>query len=166
MPNELANEFLPENYEVPKSASNYLKLEKGENKFRVLGSAITGYEYWDNNNKPIRSKTLFAETPNARVENGKVTIKHFWAFLVYDYSSSSTKILELTQKSVMNSIKSFVTNKKWGNPIGYDLVITREGDGMETKYNTIAEPHSEIPTVDIPKVNLEALYTGDDPFKF
>ena len=38
--------FLPKGYELPVSDGGYMKLEKGENKFRVLSEAITGQEVW------------------------------------------------------------------------------------------------------------------------
>jgi hypothetical protein len=57
------DEFLPTNYEVPVSDGNYMKLKIGENRFRVLSSAIVGYEYWTKDNKPVRSRTLWEEVP-------------------------------------------------------------------------------------------------------
>ena len=91
-------------------------------------------------------------------------VKHFWAFPVWNYDASRVQVMELTQKSIMGSIKSYVENKKWGDPTGYDLVVTRTGEGLETEYTTIAEPHSPAPKADISKVNAKALFGGGDPF--
>jgi len=126
--------FLPENYEVPVSASNYTKLQDGENNIRVLSSAIIGYEYWNNENKPIRSKEYPKDTPDIRLDkDGNPTrIKHFWAFVVWNYEQKRVQVLELTQKTLMGGIKALVDNEKWGDPKGYDLTITRIGEGLET----------------------------------
>lgn len=157
--------FLPNSYEMPEAESNYLKLIKGTVTFRILGSAIVGWEYWNRDNKPVRSKVAWEEIPDdAKLDKNGNFQKHFWAFLVYDYESKKVKILELTQKSVMSVIKSYVSNPKWGNPTGYDIAVTGTGDGMEREYAVIAEPHSETPVLNIPKVNLEALYVSGDPF--
>ena len=40
------NDFLPENYEVPKGESKYMKFEQGDNKFRILAKPIFGWEAW------------------------------------------------------------------------------------------------------------------------
>ena len=52
--------FLPENYKSPEG--NYMKLQDGENTFRVLSSAIVGWEYWNRDNKPVRSEKDFVQT--------------------------------------------------------------------------------------------------------
>lgn len=157
--------FLPKDYEQPKEEGNYYKLKKGENRFRVLSSAITGWEYWTRDNKPVRSKHPFEERPeDAKVaENGQYQ-KHFWAFVVYNYEAKKPQILEITQKTIMSSMGTYVDNAKWGDPKGYDLVVTAEGDGLEREYTVIAEPHSPAPEADISKIHLEALYESGDPF--
>jgi hypothetical protein len=158
-------DFLPTQYELPETESNYLKLKKGSNKFRVLSSAIVGFEYWTRENKPVRSKVAWEEIPDdAKLDKNGNFQKHFWAFTVYDYESKKVKILELTQKTIMGSIKTYVSNPKWGNPTGYDFEVTRTGDGMETEYTTIAEPHSDTPVTNIPEIHLEELFVGGDPF--
>lgn len=164
------DEFLKTDYELP-IAGNYMRLEKGDNQFRVMSSAIVGFEYWNNDNKPIRLKDKPESLPeDIRIEKGVTSpIKHFWAFAVYNYKAKSIQILEITQKTIQASIMNLVKNKKWGNPKLYDITITRTGDGFETEYSVVPEPHSDIPEeafklYDAKKVNLDALYTGDDPF--
>lgn len=159
--------FLPVDYKVPTS-SNYLKLTEGEHTFRVLTSAVVGYEYFNTENKPIRSKEPFAEMPEDIKTGGR--INPFWAFVIYNYNDKRIQLLEITQKSIMLPIKALVDNKKWGNPKGYDITITRKGTGMQdTEYTVMPNPHSEIPPEVVSafmakKINLEALFTGADPF--
>jgi len=167
----MTNEFLPKNYSVPSSGGNYMKFKQGDNNFRILSSAIIGYEYWTTENKPVRSKEQFKETPNAKEDkDGKVSIKHFWAFVVVDLDDSVIKILEVTQLSIQNIIKSFVDNKTWGDPKGYDLNVNRAGEGLETKYTVMPSPHSPVDK-DVEfeyksmEIDLNALYTGDNPFE-
>lgn len=170
------NDFFPtEDYKIP-VASNYMKLLEGENRFRVLSSAVIGWEYWNVDNKPVRSKDEFdgipADIKLVKDKNGKITpagVSHFWAFVVWNYDAKRVQILEIKQKGIMQYIQSLVKNPKWGSPKGYDLVITRTGSGFDTEYSTVAEPHSVIDYAITEKyesmnINLEALYTGDDPF--
>ena len=58
--------ILPENYEVPESAGNYMKFEEGENTFRIVSNVIVGWEYWiedaEGNRKPIRVRTWMSRS--------------------------------------------------------------------------------------------------------
>lgn len=154
--------FLPKNYEAPKSQGNYFKFIKGENRFRILSSAVTGFEYWNNDNKPVRSREGWEEKPADMRSDSQV--KHFWAFVVWNYDAKKAQIMEVTQKTIQYAIGAYVDNGKWGDPTKYDLVVNRTGDGLETEYTVIAEPHSEAPKADTSKINLEALFNGEDPF--
>lgn len=163
----MSNNFFEQtDYKMPVT-SNYMKFKDGVNTFRVLSSAIVGYEYFTKENKPIRSKFDFDETPNIK-EDGEV--KHFWAFAVWNYADERVQILELTQKGIMGYMQSLVSNKKWGNPNGYDLVVTKTGAGLKTEYDTMAEPHSPLEDKIAEawskcKIDLSELYRGGDPFK-
>lgn len=167
----MSNDFLPSGYEVPQSPSNYMKLVEGENTLRILASAIIGWEYWTTENKPVRAKENWVEAPSdcKTDKNGNKTVKHFWAFPVYNFQMKRVQILEITQKGIMNAIKALVKNEKWGDVKNFDITITRVGEGLETEYSVMPNPHSEV-SADIKKqyedmnINLEALYSSDDPF--
>jgi hypothetical protein len=168
---EQSNPFLPEGYEAPVMGGGYMKLIDGDNVFRVLSSAIVGYEYWTTENKPIRSKTAFTETPNIKTnkDGSAQKVKHFWAFTVWNYQTKSVEILQLTQASIQGAITNLVKDEDWGDPKGYDIKISRSGSGIETEYAVNPKPHKEI-SEDIKtaysekKINLEALYSGENPF--
>jgi len=158
--------FFPDaEYKIPET-SNYMKFVEGDNKFRVLSSAIVGYEYFNKDMKPVRSRTPFDETPDIK-KDGRVN--HFWAFVVWNYKAERIQILELTQKGIMKFIQALVKNPKWGNPKGYDITVTRQGSGLDTEYTFVADPHSEIAesialAYEKKVIDLEALYEGKDPF--
>jgi len=164
----METDFLPKDYELPESPSNYARFQDGINRFRILGSAITGYEYFNTDNKPVRSKEAFESTPDLK-KNGKVKV--FWAFPVFNYQTETIQILELTQKTIMNAIKGLIDNPKWGSPFMYDIAITKSGEGLETEYQTQAEPPIGEPTAEIKNafmekpISLGALLVGEDPFK-
>lgn len=166
---ENMSDFFPtENYEVPKSPSNYMRFEDGINRFRVLGKAILGYEYFTKDNKPVRSKDAPEEVPADMKDDGK--IKHFWAFPVWNYQENRVQVLELTQKSIQNAIKALIDNPKWGDPYNYDIAVTKTGKNLDTEYNVQGEPpigpvdkeiKDKYENLDI---NLSALYSNGDPF--
>lgn len=161
--------FLPEGY---KEVSNYMKLEDGDNRFRILSSAKVGWEYWnedkEGNRKPIR-KHFDEDLIMSEIQEPD-KVKKFWAFVVWNYKEEVIQILELTQQTIKKSIQGFINNKKWGSPIdSYDLVISKEGAGKLTKYTIQADP-KEPTSKEIKEalkakpVNLEALFQGADPF--
>lgn len=155
--------FLPSTYEKPAGNSSYLKLINGDNKFRILSPAITGWLDWENK-KPVRSK----EQPEQSIDPAK-PVKHFWAFIVWDYTESKVKILEITQKTIQDSIYNLHSDENWGSPLGYDLNVKREGEALETKYSVVPTPPAELnnqikETYKETNINLEALFSGDDPF--
>ena len=167
------NNFFPDpSYEIPVS-SNYFKLQEGENNFRVLSSAITGFEYWSNEGKPVRSKEkpdIDSIFENMRVEkDSSQGIKHFWAFVVWNYEAKKVQILEITQKGIMKTMKGLIDNPKWGNPREYDITITRSGSGFDTEYSVIPNPKVEIDDSILAvyegmHIRLEALFDSADPF--
>lgn len=155
--------FLPQDYQKPVTQSNYMKLQTGDNKIRILGSAIVGYIDWDNK-KPVRTKTR----PTEFFDNEKPP-KHFWAFPVWDYATKSVKILEVTQTTIQGAIYELSHDENWGDPKEYDITIKKTGEKMETEYSVVPIPpkplHAEIARLFAEaKINLDALWTGGDPF--
>lgn len=163
--------FLQKNYEIPTETRYISKFPQGNTKFRILSSAIVGWEYWNTDNKPVRSKEPVRKRPtDIKLEDdGTFRILHFWAFVVWDYKSEEVKIMEIKQKTIMNPIKEYVDNKDWGDPKTYDITISKKGDGFDTRYTVMPSPKTEITqeVSDIYKenpVNLEMLFSGGDPF--
>jgi hypothetical protein len=170
-------DFLPEGYQTPEVQSNYMTLEDGVNSFRILSSAIVGYEWWVENGeegrRPVRVRTLDEVPDEVRNASDKrQQARHFWAFTVYNYKTKTIQILELKQQTVMRAIEAFLKNPKWGNPQTYDLIIEKVKTGSrdwDVEYNVIPEPPSKLDEgiVELAKsvpVRLEALYEGGDPF--
>lgn len=175
------SDFLPDGYTPPAAEGNYFKFQLGENRFRPLSSPIMGYVWWVNAEGQPRQK---GEKPGkgdkpVRVPmSGKVpaeaadTFKHFWAMIVYNTQDNRIQILEITQKTVQAAIKNIVSDEDWGNPVGdkgYDFVVTRSGEGLETEYTVLPKKPSPLPEGVMDKlkemaINLDALYQGEDPF--
>lgn len=158
--------FNDNNYKMP-STDNYMKFKEGENTFRVLSSAIVGYEYFNTENKPVRSKLPFDETPGIKADG---EVKHFWAFCVWNYSDERVQILQLTQKGIMTFMQNLIQNKRWGLPTEYDITVNRTGSGMNTEYTYMANPHSVLEDKVAEawgkaNIDLNELYTGGDLFK-
>lgn len=167
---ELNNDFLPKDYSIPATTS-FMNFEQGDNKFRALSSAATGYEYWTKENKPIRSKLYPKETPNIQVDGeGKPrNVNHVWAFVVWDYKTKKVALLEITQKTIMKSIEGLINNSDWGNPKEYDITVNKVGSGLTTKYSIIPANKNPISAeimeeYKLAEINPEELFEAKSDF--
>jgi len=171
--------FLPNNYELKEPPKLYMKFKPGANTFRVLTPALVGQEYWlddkgelvprdmqaGKGGKPIRVKSL----QELIGTEAQFCAKEFWAFIVWNYETKAVNILQIKQITIMRMMESWVKNPKWGTPDKYDITVTRE-DGERTSYVITNDPPSEFEYKEevkksVASINLEALMTGDDPFK-
>lgn len=167
--------FLPTDYKAP-SGGNYMKLQIGDNRFRILGDAVTGNVFWqtrsDGKRTPVRRRPgeVIQQHELETGEDGKTERpKHFWAMPVWDLEAEQVKILEITQRSVQDPIRALYEDPEWGDPKGYNLTVKRSGSGLDTEYGVIPGKPSPI-TEQMTKaladaqLDLEQLFTGGDPF--
>jgi len=129
--------ILPNDYEVPESggADLFQRLEPGENRFRVLAAPTTGYVVWEDR-KPTRYKAM------SDVPAGADDVKHFWFVPVW--MNDSVKFLEMAQKTVIKELAFFDANEDWGDLTDYDVIVHREGEGMETQYRIAPVPKKPL----------------------
>lgn len=174
MSNKENTGFLPKDYKVPTAEGGYMDLKQGDNKFRILSPAVIGWEYWNTDNKPVRSKEGWKTAPkDIKLDDktGKPSrISHFWAFVVWNYGEEKIQILQLRQKTIMSQIKAYIDNPKWGDPKEYDININRTGEGFETEYTTTVDPKAPLEeeildNYENAEINLDALYDGSNPFE-
>lgn len=172
--------FLPDNYTPPASNSHFMKLQDGENNFRIMSSPIMGWTYWDklNGNKPVRLEytaenyKIAEESASKNPDPKDQKVKHFWAMIVWNYDTKNIEILEITQKSIQEALRTLSTKKGWGNPVdAYDISVDKSGSGIDTEYQLSPippEPTSEEITQEFNKkiIKLRALFYGVDPFNF
>lgn len=158
------SDFLPEGYEAPEGGGNFMKLKDGENKFRILSKPIIGWLDWKDK-KPYRF--TFKNKPEKPLEKGP--IKHFWAFIVWNYQAESIQVLEVTQQTIQQAIANLSKDDDWGAPFAYDIKVVRKGKDLDTEYSVIPSPKKPIPdniskaALDKP-CYLEALFSGSDPW--
>lgn len=154
---------------VPKTTGGgYMKFKQGANKFRILSAPVSGFELWTSDNKPIRTKS-YPESVPADIR-GDSKIKFFWAFCVWNFETKTVEILELTQTTIINAIQDLINAEEWGDPTGYSLTVNKKGEKLDTEYSVVPSPAQATPA-DILKayedkaINLEALFTGANPFE-
>jgi hypothetical protein len=158
-------EFLPQEYQAPKSNSNYVRLQEGENRLRILSKPVLGWEDWLNN-KPLRF--AYDKKP-AKAIDPKKPVKHFWAMIVWNYEAEAIQILSITQATIRSNIEALCKDKDWGAPYFYDIKIIKSGEGTDTEYMVNPLPHKPV-SMEIQQAfkekrcNLEAFLECQDPF--
>lgn len=170
----MSDNFLPDGYEVPETSGSFMKFQPGPNRFRFLAKPIMGAVFWEETEegrRPVRARlgeTLTIDPTKLKKDDRP---KHFWASAVYNYNTKTIEILEITQKAVLRGIVLLAKNPKWGSPLGYDLIVTRKGEGFDTEYQVTPEPKEALdaPIAELwegakESLNLEALFSGGNPF--
>lgn len=163
-------DFLQSDYKLPSGSDKYMKLGQGDNRFRILSSAVTGVEFWietdKGGKKPIRIKEG-GIAPDNFVDDPK----SFWAFVVWNYQEEKVQILSITQRTIQKSILAISKDGDWGNPIQkYDIVVNKKGTTKDnTEYQTMPKPPTKMDEGILQlykdlKIDLNALYEGKDPF--
>ena len=180
----MSDDFLPGGYSVPVSGGgNYTKLQQGENRIRILRKPILGHSWWgytdeqggikfgndrNPNNRPVKPVRIRLETPIPVI--AAEAYKHFWAMVVWNYTTHRIEILEVTQKTIQEGIESLIGDRDWGSPLEYDIAIKKAGSGLDTEYTVTPKPKNELTSEirearDNASINLEALYDGANPFE-
>lgn len=157
--------FLPEGYTSPKSTGGYTKLNDGDTKLRILSKPIIGWEDWVDQ-RPVRFD--FYSKPTKPHDETK-PVRHFWAMIVWNYSTEQIEVFHITQASIRKEIENLNNSEDWGAPFFYDIRIVKKGEGMKTEYSVTPIPHKPLPSnvkeeFQKKPCNLEALFWNQDPF--
>lgn len=157
--------FLPKDYQAPKTNNHYLKLQEGENRIRIMSAPIFGWEDWLDN-KPVRFRM---DKKPAKSNDPKKPVRHFWAFIVFNYQEEQIQIMQVTQATIRKSLEALCRDNDWGSPHAFDIKIMKTGEGVDTEYTVNPVPHKAIDaylvkSFEDKKCNLEALFDNADPF--
>jgi len=133
-----ASSFLPKDYEVKEAGNDFLKLSIGDNKIRVLSDALIGKTGWKGN-KPFRRSgadaIISADEVDTDEKTGKPKISDFMAFYAYSYNDDKVVVAEFTQVGIKKELVAYASDPEWGHPRGFDITITKTGEGFNTKYS-------------------------------
>lgn len=150
-------------------------LKDGESrKFRILGSPVEGFERWTTANKPCVIHVGQSWPDGLTWRPGKEgNPRLFAAMPIWNNADEAVQVFTFTQGAIRDGIAGYVAHEDYGIPTGYDLTLTRKGTGMDTEYSLVAsppKPPSEKAVAAWTQVlekgfDLEALFTGDNPFE-
>ena len=152
-------------------------------KVRFLGNAINGVGGW-RDGKPVRFEIrpkrdefdLSTLDPtrdfNTKEISGPGKLKDFIAAVLWNYSTESIQIFEITQVSIQDAMIALLQNEDWGDVTQYDVTIQKIVKSGRTDYKLLPSPNDKgklsktiEKAFDETFVDLTKLYSGEDPFK-
>lgn len=78
---------------------------------------------------------------------GESTLSTKYAWVIWNVESKAAQIMQLPV-TAYRQIAALATDDEYGDPTNYNLKITRNGKGLETKYTVVASP-KQIPLKDV-----------------
>ncbi len=128
------------------SASDFMRLDQGENVVRVMGNPTQFYVHWltctDNSKKKVVSPIDSPELVK-RLEDGGFRRQARWLVKVLDRSDGKFKALEIGAQ-IYNGIRALYNNNKWGKVTSYDLSVMRGSPGQQPLYSVTPNPKEEL----------------------
>ena len=183
--NESFVNFFDQGHEIPDKRNQFMKFGQGKNRIRFIGNPVSGFVFFGKTKredgseavKPFRRREGEGEfsveemisrdvrmKPDGEIEGQK----YFVMGLVYNYQKEKLQALEITQKSILKAMKSYVESEEYGHPSGYDLTIEKKGDGLNTEYTVIVSPPKPLSAeienlVGETSCDLQKIFDGEYP---
>ena len=134
-------QILPDDYLAPADADVFMKMAKAGApiKFVMVGQMVCGYSYWTTEKVKVYSRKPFASTPNIEIgDNGAPKkVSRFWALPVFDCTTDTVRVLEITQKGLQEKIDALISGNDYdvsdlSKPVA--LKISAKGAAKLTEY--------------------------------
>ncbi len=164
--------FLPEDdstaFPAEEVMGKYFKPASGANKMRIIMQPIIALQRFvaGENGKLKVERFRLADRP---ADAATKPVKKFYGYGIYNYSLKRIQIWTCDKATINNAIRELASDKNWGDFRHYDLVITKTGKELETKYCVHPIPPSQISDEVLTAftqtpLNLNALFSNEDPF--
>lgn len=98
---------------------------------------IRGWKFWVEGginpatNQEERGRMIYL--PEEAKVDPHTKPKFFWGFVVYNYKYEMIQIMEIISTQIKEPLMGYFHDPQWGDPRGYDIVISREGIGLKTR---------------------------------
>lgn len=136
-------------YKQPVGNDIFLKMAKAGSpiKFIIIGQLVTGYSYWTEDKRCIRSREKPAETNGIKMVDGKPDrVAHFWIIPCWDCTSESVKLLEVTQRGLQDQLLEIFNGSDYNLgdlSMPTAIKISATGEKLLTKYTLMPVPVQE-----------------------
>lgn len=126
--------------------SDFMKLEQGKSRVRVMGNPVQYYVHWVDlpdgkkrkYNSPVGDPKLVKQLTDAGFKR-----QARWIVKVLDRADNQFKLLEIGSQ-VFSGIKALYSDSDWGPVTAYDLTIDRGAPGQQPLYRVTPRPKSPL----------------------
>lgn len=127
-------------------ASDFMKLEAGKSRVRVLGNPVQFYVHWietpDGQKRKVNSPIGDPKLVKQLIDQG-FKRQARWLVKVLDRADGGVKLLEIGSQ-IYNGIKTLVQDEEWGPVTSYDITIKRGSPGQQPLYQVSPCPKSPL----------------------
>jgi len=143
----------------------WTKLRPGENKIRVLAKPVVGVSSFNVETKQTKRFRTFLEVDAAKYKN----VKPFMACKVYNYDTGLIELFSFNQKNILYPLAKLNAINGNYDIRDVDIVISRDGEGVESKYTVSNLNPSEVPLKAVTlaqrvQIDFEAFFENTNPF--
>lgn len=175
--------FMPPDYVDKPSVSDrysWKSIKPGDNRFRIFGEIVNGYEYWTNaegsilpraqqrvkGDRPVRVKTF----QDAFTAGADMEAKPFAAMKVFNYQTEAIEVLQIDKITLLRKLEKLIADPDWSDPTRYDIVISKTvgKTPQDTSYDVVQkmpkELHPDVIRLAQENIDVHQLFTGGNPF--
>jgi hypothetical protein len=124
--------------EADLGGSDYMNLDEGSNRIRVITSPYQFYSHWAIDQAGVNRKVRCALDGCPLCQQGERAVAR-WVFGVINYKSNKPAIIEIGPQ-IYKQIHAFSKNPRWGDPRKYSMDIVRQPKGSQPLYIVTPEP--------------------------
>ena len=122
--------------------SDYVNLDEGSNRIRVITSPYQFYSHWSVDSAGVNRKVRCALDGCPLCQQGERAVAR-WVFGVISYKTNKPGILEIGPQ-IYKQVHAFSKNPRWGDPRKYSMDIVRQPKGSQPLYIVTPEPKEPL----------------------
>lgn len=118
---------------------DFIKIGQGTTRMRIVSQPCVVQIHWEETSSGSRRKVICPGAGCPICAAGKASQRRYQLYVI-DRSDAKLKVME-QGPSVISKLKQYTMDEDYGNPVKYDIKITKTGSGKETRYNVVASPN-------------------------
>ena len=122
--------------------SDYMNLDEGSNRVRVITSPYQFYSHWAVDSAGVNRKVRCALDGCPLCQAGEKAVAR-WVFGVINYKNNKPAIIEIGPQ-IYKQIHAFSKNPRWGDPRKFVIDIIRQPKGSQPLYCVTPEPKENL----------------------
>ena len=129
-----------ETYEV-QTEGLFLKLQAGKTRVRIATPVFEIVQHEKNEGGKWSTVVCTGDGCEHCAKGLKKRVR--FACMILNRSSNNQLLIWEFGVNIFSQIKAFVEDPEYGDPVGYDITVTKEGEKLATTYTIVPSPKKE-----------------------